>query len=276
MPRCFRRGSSPPSRCRCGPRTRSSGRLNVGSCESRAVRARADSELLLAIADQVVLAIQNMLDVRRDRVAQEPPRAGEPLPAGGVAGRGGRSRTSSASHRRSRGSSRAFAWSRGTDSTVLVTGETGTGKEVVVRAIHGLSATQGKILVKVNCAALPSRRDRERAVRTREGRLHGRSRAAGSAASSWRTGVRCSSTRSATCRWSCRRSCCAFSRRASSSASAEPQTHQGGRPDHRRDQPRSEGRRARKDDSAPTCSTASTCSRSRSRRCASGSRTFRA
>jgi transcriptional regulator with GAF, ATPase, and Fis domain len=44
----------------------------------------------------------------------------------------------------------------GTESTVLVTGETGTGKEVVVRAIHGLSGRKNKILVKVNCAALPS------------------------------------------------------------------------------------------------------------------------
>jgi transcriptional regulator with GAF, ATPase, and Fis domain len=37
-----------------------------------------------------------------------------------------------------------------------VTGETGTGKEVVVRAIHRLSPRKNKILVKVNCAALPS------------------------------------------------------------------------------------------------------------------------
>ena len=43
----------------------------------------------------------------------------------------------------------------GTKSTVLITGETGTGKELVARAIHNRSAQRDMPLIKVNCAAIP-------------------------------------------------------------------------------------------------------------------------
>ena len=84
-----------------------------------------------------------------------------------------------------------------TKSTVLITGETGTGKELVARAIHDRSAQRDMPLIKVNCAAIPGDAARVGAVRPRPRRVHRRDRRPRRASSRWPTAARSSSTRSA-------------------------------------------------------------------------------
>ena len=66
----------------------------------------------------------------------------------------------------------------GTDSTVLLLGETGTGKELFATQIHELSARRGRPMVRVNCSAIPNALI-ERVVRPREGGVHRSARAPG-------------------------------------------------------------------------------------------------
>ncbi len=130
------------------------GTLHVGSRECGAYRAD-DVSLLLGIAEQVGLAIENLLAYEeiaalKARLEEENVYLQEEVRAeaafGDVVGESPAVLDVLASVRKV----------AKTDSTVLVMGETGTGKELIVRAIHDLSRRKDKLLVKVNCAALPA------------------------------------------------------------------------------------------------------------------------
>ena len=130
------------------------GTLHIGSRE-RGRYGEADLSFLSAIAEQVALALENLLAYEeiaalKARLEEENLYLQEEVCSeatfGEIVGQ-------SAAIRRVLRDVRMVA---GTDSTVLITGETGTGKELIVRAIHGLSRRRDKILVKVNCAALPA------------------------------------------------------------------------------------------------------------------------
>jgi formate hydrogenlyase transcriptional activator len=130
------------------------GTLNVG-CRERGRYGEAEASLLAGIAEQVALALENLLAYEqiaalKARLEQENQYLQEEVRTeaafGDVVG-------GSEAIRRVLANVRMVAE---TDSTVLVTGETGTGKELIVRAIHGLSRRKDKIMVKVNCAALPA------------------------------------------------------------------------------------------------------------------------
>ncbi|MGE0407014.1 MAG: sigma 54-interacting transcriptional regulator, partial [Candidatus Korobacteraceae bacterium] len=130
------------------------GTLNVG-CRRDGAFGSDEVQVLLQIGEQVALALDNARIYRevaqlRDRLADEKlyleDEIRSELNFEDIVGE-------SAALRKVLAQVETVAPS---DSTVLILGETGTGKELIARAIHNLSRRQQRTFVKLNCAAIPT------------------------------------------------------------------------------------------------------------------------
>jgi formate hydrogenlyase transcriptional activator len=135
-------------------RNRAIGTLVLGRLRDDAF-SQADISFLGQVANQIALAVENALAYREIRELKEQlskeklyleDEIRTEMNFAQIIG-------NSASLRRVLKAVRTVA---PTDSTVLIYGETGTGKELIARAIHDLSPRRSKPFVKLNCAAIPT------------------------------------------------------------------------------------------------------------------------
>jgi formate hydrogenlyase transcriptional activator len=130
------------------------GTLNVASLRDSAWQ-QADMDLLGQVAAQVAIAVENAMAVEeiarlQNRLAQEKLYLEDEIRTEfnfeEIVGESPKLRALL----------RQVETVAPTDSTVLIGGETGTGKELIARAIHNLSARRDRTLTKINCAAIPT------------------------------------------------------------------------------------------------------------------------
>jgi hypothetical protein len=247
------------------------GAIQVDNRDAPGLFGGADLEVLTVAAAQISFAAENARLVARLRLAEQKlegenrflKKREEDATFGGIVGR-------------SAGINnvlRALEKVRDTRVPVLINGETGTGKELVARALHYTSARREKLFVAQNCSALPENLLESELF----GHVGAPSRApiaTRRASSSCPTAARCSSTRSGRCRSPCRRSCCGCCRRARSGPSAPAGLGKWTSGSSAR--PIATWRRwFAPAASVRTSSTVCTCSRSTCPRCASGGTTCR-
>jgi formate hydrogenlyase transcriptional activator len=133
---------------------RAMGAMNVGRCNADPFSPE-DIELLSEVAKQITIAVENAQAYRelaelKDKLAKEKVYLEEEVRTehnfGEIVG-------NSAALRKVLKEVETVA---PTNSTVLIHGETGTGKELIARALHDLSPRRDRTFVKLNCAAIPT------------------------------------------------------------------------------------------------------------------------
>jgi formate hydrogenlyase transcriptional activator len=130
------------------------GVLSIGRSEESAF-SQGDLEVLVAVANQVSIAIENALafeqiaELNRRLVTENVYLDEEVRASAGFENIVGES--PALKH-----ALKQVQIAAPTDTTVLVTGETGTGKELIARAIHDLSARNKAAFIKLNCSAIPT------------------------------------------------------------------------------------------------------------------------
>lgn len=139
------------------PLTTARQRLGALVFTSKQPRAYVDSDLsfLQLVANQVAVAVENALafqeiEALRDKLSKEKAYLEEEVRTerhfGDIIGENAALRALL----------KQIETVAPTDSTVLIHGETGTGKELIARAVHDLSPRKGRTFVKLNCAAIPT------------------------------------------------------------------------------------------------------------------------
>src|SRR5262249_51868616 len=130
------------------------GTVNAGRLDGSAF-SPAELELLIQAAGQIALAVENALAFReitalKEKLAQEKSYLEDEIRTEGtfseIVG-------DSVALRKVL---RQVEMVAPTPTTVLIQGETGTGKELIARAIHRLGARRERTFVKLNCAAIPT------------------------------------------------------------------------------------------------------------------------
>ncbi|HEV2178021.1 MAG TPA: sigma 54-interacting transcriptional regulator, partial [Terriglobia bacterium] len=135
-------------------RDRALGTLNVASLRENAFTPD-DLELLTQVANQVAIAVDNALAFRQIAALKEKLAEEKLYLEDEIRGEHNFEEIIGESPALKRVLRQAETVAP-TDAAVLIQGETGTGKEVVARAVHNLSRRRDRTFVKVNCSAIPS------------------------------------------------------------------------------------------------------------------------